>query len=839
MVKLASWIIGCGMALFSCSSPAQAGGRVAILSDKVAELDLTVVDTIADALRKSGFSVEPLSASQLADDHVFNRETFSFLVLTNSPQFPISASQTVMRFAQNGGHLVLLGGHPFSDCHALYDGQWVKAGMTLYNGTWMPQRDAVHESGKAGAADQIILFDFEKGLRNWRHRPGRKDTGTRLSRVEGRFGKAVQMDIRGLANGSWDLYEATLSRRIDNTCNFIGLWVKGDAGTTMASLTVCQEDGTQWVGLIPLTPDWKYQVLHKNDLRFHESPVSSRGYNGDSLDLASITELIIGLSAYAHPAPGDHTICFDEISAFEGPIPVNLPQTPETNIDLFGDYTPIRLDNVSRLVSAAECGFDELKGPWQDGGPIDHVQGFSVAGRSKFVGLLNAVNADGKILGCAAGLLIQYDGPFKDSCWVSFGPKNTRFYENAQFSAALVSVLKRLEQKELPEQARVENERFKAADAQYGPFNYVLGTQAFHAKYQFTNESLLLESARRISEMGSNVLKCEITARAFDIYRLPKDSGIKSLRDMAANEPSYKAVLEMPFDYYQFWAYAFCGKDTCWVDGLSEEEKQAQYKEFFDFTSYLLAQFNGSRKTFYLGHWEGDWMLLKGTDLGKDPSDTAIRGMIDWLNVRQQAIDDAKTRVPHADVEVYHYTEMVAALKSITGGKTLTNNVLPKTRIDYVSYSSYDSFYQETWSDEFVMTLKKSLDYIESKLPPKDIPGKRVFIGEYGFPQAYAKTPFEQDRIMRLWAGSALEWGCPFVLYWQLYCNTGVAGTGGLRGFWLINDNNKKLPAYITHYDFLQNGRRFVYDFRSKYLRNPTLEEYRTAAIQWLAPRPD
>ncbi len=63
---------------------------------------------------------------------------------------------------------------------------------------------------------------------------------------------------------------------------------------------------------------------------------------------------------------------------------------------------------------------------------------------------------------------------------------------------------------------------------------------------------------------------------------------------------------------------------------------------------------------------------------------------------------------------------------------------IPKVNLDFVSYSSYDTEHNPT-------DLRKALDYLESKLPTKDgIAGKRVFIGEYGFP-AERFTPEQQD----------------------------------------------------------------------------------------------
>jgi hypothetical protein len=296
-------------------------------------------------------------------------------------------------------------------------------------------------------------------------------------------------------------------------------------------------------------------------------------------------------------------------------------------------------------------------------------------------------------------------------------------------------------------------------------------------------------------------------------------------------------VLAMPFRDYILWTYPMCWTDKWRTKGFSEKQKEREYKEIYDLASYLLKTYSGTGKTFYLGHWEGDWMLLKGYDTSRDPNPTAIQGMIDWLNIRQKAIDDAKKATPHKNISVYHYTEVCLVQKAINGKPTLTNSVLPNTNVDYVSYSSYDSADRTIGEPNMLIALNKALDYIEAKLPKKEgFTGKRVWIGEYGFPLIYLKDARQQDHLARLWAYEAFKWGCPFALYWQLYCNTGDPGRGDSFGFWLIDNKNKKNQAYITHYEYLRKSREFVYDFRLRNDRNPTRDEYMTAALPWLSP---
>jgi hypothetical protein len=394
-------------------------------------------------------------------------------------------------------------------------------------------------------------------------------------------------------------------------------------------------------------------------------------------------------------------------------------------------------------------------------------------------------------------------------------------------------------------------------------FNYVIGTQTIGATYQFTHESVLVETARAILGMGSNILKltmgrgyqrmmlkpskaayCETMqyllnqgSDAQDVPRItypgaavtppPADPRIETLTDLARREPSYRRVFEMPFAYYLIWTYAFT--PSWWNRGFLPANQEKEYREIRAFVSHLLTTYSGTGKTFFLGHWEGDWHLrpdLK-TDSDRNLSPDSIQGMVDWLNTRQKAVDDAKRETPHHGVQVYHYTEVnhVTAV-SMAGRPSVTNSVLPKTDVDYVSYSTYDSL------RDIPRHLPEALTYIEGKLPPKPVvPGKRVFIGEYGFP---ARKVSEQDRdqksrqVMRI----GLEWGCPFVLCWQMYNNE--FKDGHENGYWLIDDRGTKQPLWHTHHDFYRESRRYVAEFRKNAGRLPTADEFGRFALSIL-----
>lgn len=367
-----------------------------------------------------------------------------------------------------------------------------------------------------------------------------------------------------------------------------------------------------------------------------------------------------------------------------------------------------------------------------------------------------------------------------------------------------------------------------------GSGNLILGTQTFGATYQFTGQSRLLETATAIRDMGATVIKFQLSKRyAGETGNVPAaDPTIRSLTDLVRSEPSHRQVLDMPFRHFVLWAHCFGGDALpSWRGGFSEEEAKNEYQEIRELTTYLLQTYSGTGKTFYLGHWEGDGWLRHNIDPESDSRVTpaAVKGFTDWLNKRQQAVDDAKRAAEYSGVQVWHYTEVNHVWLAMQGRPALVNRILPHTTVDLVSYSSYD-----TAADP--ARLKAALNYIESQLPAKpQISGRRVFIGEYGFP-ACQHTPEEQDRRSRQVIRAALEWGCPFVLYWELY-NNEVDEGGNQRGFWMIDDKGNKQPVYHTHRQFYGAARDYSNKYRAQHGRHPGDNEFRRWAVGWFRQR--
>jgi hypothetical protein len=350
-------------------------------------------------------------------------------------------------------------------------------------------------------------------------------------------------------------------------------------------------------------------------------------------------------------------------------------------------------------------------------------------------------------------------------------------------------------------------------------YNLRIGSQGFDGNYQFTTNAINIESAGHLLRMGSDIVKLRL------FQRPDKQSAYSTLVEAANNYPEYTRLFNMPFRHYFFWTGSALKNGDWWKKGPHAEREQETYSEMYALTKNMLTRYNNSGKKFYFGNWEGDWLLMGtgNTPEKRNPSPEAITGMAAWLNARQRGVDDAKRDTPHQNVDAFFYVEINRVRDAMRSQSSYTNRlvntVLPHVNnLDYVSYSSYDA--QSLNDAEFV----KTMNYIESHMCTNknyQISGKRLFIGEYGWG---GKTPSEQVEPTRAYMIRALEWGVPFMLFWQVYNNEPD------KHFCLVDEKGEDTPCFRLHADSLSRARKDVAAFKEKLGRLPTDHEY-TAII--------
>lgn len=368
---------------------------------------------------------------------------------------------------------------------------------------------------------------------------------------------------------------------------------------------------------------------------------------------------------------------------------------------------------------------------------------------------------------------------------------------------------------------------------QLEPYNFVLGTHAISGSYQFTSDNKLVEQAKKIRELGSNILKISLGKNSPDIYGITEATKSTTTLALFTNNLPYKTVCNMDFKYIFFWVHTLTNVD--WKTGIDAAGEKILYDEMYNFVSYLLTTYDNSGKTFLIGNWEGDWLLIPNYDRTVTPSPELLANLTKWFQIRQRAIDDAKKASTAKNVFVYHYIEANLVLKGMNGEPCVAQTVLPNVDIDLVSYSSYEAIKDKTY-DQKKSDLGNIFQYLESKMKPKaSLPfTRRVFIGEYGYqanasvPASFQKQYDDTKDIMKI----AFELNLPFALHWQMYNNEYENGVS--KQMSLINESGAKTRQYILHQGFYKQMNDYLKAEMQKNNKYPTADEFRAKAIQVL-----
>lgn len=341
----------------------------------------------------------------------------------------------------------------------------------------------------------------------------------------------------------------------------------------------------------------------------------------------------------------------------------------------------------------------------------------------------------------------------------------------------------------------------------------VVGVVHVAGRYHLTDKDFLNEGADQILSLGSRVIKVWFYGKRHEhpdgVYpynsRWPKADSLVE----GAQTPYYEALFDKPFTTYVMVVTSLGRDDGYWRNGISEEQKKDEQRQFYELTRHLLTRYKDTGKTFVLQHWEGDWMVRGNFDANAKPAESALANMIEWLNARQAGVDQARREVAPQGVKVYHATEVNRVVQSMREDfPNMVTKVLPHTHVDLVSYSAWDSA-TEHYADPNV--LRQALDFIAAHTPDSsDFGDRNVYIGEFGMPE----SGYTLDQIRTAVPNAVrtgLDWGCPYVIYWQLYCNEmkdpnakpPVTSNDAVRGFWLIRPDGTKSWLWDYFHDLL------------------------------------
>lgn len=324
--------------------------------------------------------------------------------------------------------------------------------------------------------------------------------------------------------------------------------------------------------------------------------------------------------------------------------------------------------------------------------------------------------------------------------------------------------------------------------------NTQLGVAHIGGLYSFSNTDFLNEGAAMAETLGAKCIKVSLTLdtdnpsqRVYARNSLWPD--VKTL-DALADTSYFRSLFSRGFDTYILWAFRPGRSASYWREQFTNDDAKAEEECFASLTRYLLRTYKNTRKTFILQNWEGDWALRGSFDPGTKPTRAATEAMIKWLQARQRGVDRARSEFQSEGPKVFHACEVNLVRQSQTNGEPgVTTDVLPFIPIDLVSYSAWDT---KNSPADFANALKFISRH---KIRTEPFGDRAVFIGEFGLPESEATPEIVFNRTQSLF-NEAIRFGCPFAIFWQLYCNEAVKKdpvvNGDYKGFWLIRPDGTR-----------------------------------------------
>jgi hypothetical protein len=431
-------------------------------------------------------------------------------------------------------------------------------------------------------------------------------------------------------------------------------------------------------------------------------------------------------------------------------------------------------------------------------------------------------------------------------------------------------------------------------------YTHPLGSQQFGQQYSFgASDCYVLDYARDTLRQGNSVVKFRLSNR-FDWTNngdgFSQDNSIDSLVKLVRDHPQVQEVLDLPLTDYLFWVSTFSvpkwqdkakeigsigesswtafyganrslyaadtydepGKSPTPLQGLDPTAAQQIYTEIYDLTVYLLQTYSGTGKSFYIGNWEGDWMLsATNTYVDQNMPPERLQAMIDWANTRQQAIDAAKAATPHSDVNVWFYLEANKMDWARNEQICVTNSVIPAMpKLDFLSFSAYSLHKIGNGLTKDAASMHTDLDLLQARIDAKPDPsilGSRLIIGEYGYlygnPDPGASDnrfsdfyDYTQEHVSTLrnflsWQGGTLR----FLLQWQFYSRqiqtkTNAAGQEVQYPYEMchISEQQELRPLYYMHENFYSGMREWLEGYYAIKGSLPTDREYADEAYRQL-----
>ena len=401
--------------------------KAAVLNSGLPGEDPAIVEMLSTELRSAGYAVESIDAEGLCAPDVLTARRFDLIMLPNAAALPAKSTTTIDGFLRAGGDIIAMNA-------PLWQTAYMKAG-----GEWVTRDD--FQRSRAAAAAPHVVFDFKSGSASDWHRASDND----------REPSTIEIVDQGPAPGwrsmhvvipnltSWDTYGSKdIARPFPEGHSLTVFSAKGGPVTTQLALEWVEKDGSRWIAVVPLYPEWRQFVLVPEDFKYWNS-TPTRGFRGDRFKPENAVRFSVGM---AHTHMGGAVLGRQEywLSTIG-----TAPMTAEYE-EILGAFDPPKLDILtpgykffdSTGVASLKVRDDQaivggvelpLAKAIRSPHPRPGGGGFGKGRAWRYIPLVQAETASGEWRGTPVTMLANTDGPYKGSVWASFGIGDMDWYK--------------------------------------------------------------------------------------------------------------------------------------------------------------------------------------------------------------------------------------------------------------------------------------------------------------------------------------------------------------------------------------------------------------------------
>jgi len=430
------------------AEPSGRKDRAAILEDDAAGGDAGFAREVAAWVREAGYEVGFIDAAALTNAAQFAAGECDLLVLPKARSLPADSVTAIDRHLRAGGDLLALGLPMWDFPTFRIQGRWIsRAEYDRVLSTQKPQR---------------LIEDFDAAdLTRWSRASDNGSNPVRHSLEVADRGRALHVVLERVTG--WETFQSPpLAQPFPPGHTLTCFRAKGDGATRQLSLEWTERDGSRWIAVVDLAPEWRTSALTPEAFKAWLPPAHRRGA-GDRLNVTNAVRFTVGM-AFSH-------------TAIESPRQEYWFDDLGTAPNLFGDEAPpagfepprleslcpgyqfypvttgavVRRSHEKAGLEAWEARTNAAKLQFEANWPLLAMQprprgiGFNQDRPWRWEPLLGAYDpTDNDYRGALGALLVNVKPPYRGSLWAGFTPGEPEFYRQPLVRLALRQVLERM-----------------------------------------------------------------------------------------------------------------------------------------------------------------------------------------------------------------------------------------------------------------------------------------------------------------------------------------------------------------------------------------------------------